>query len=797
MDFLRYDLRDALRALLRSRAYMAAVVVTLGVGIGVNTAIFSLADAVLLKPLPYPQPERLVRVAEWPHTGGNFTMAPAAYLAWRDQARSFTHFEARVGTVLAIARSNTVEEVSGLRVTPGYFDMLGITPSEGRAFTADDARPGAACVAVVSRRFQATRGDDPKAPLRINGTPCDVVGVLPADSVYDRVRADVYQPLAFDAAQAQNQGRTLTVLGRLRDGVAIETASSEMASIAAAFNATRGSAGRGWTTALTPLRDVLIGADVRWLARVLFAAVVAVLLVGCLNVSGLSVTRTIARRRELAIRLALGASRMRLFQHVIAESVVLAALGGTAGLLLGSWGLRAFLALAPAGTVPAEADVSLDGRALLFTAVIALATALLSGIVPAARGTSAPASEALSGTRTAGPSRSTALVHRSLLVLEVALAVILVIGATALVTSFLRLTSVDPGFHPGQVLTTRVSLPSERYRTAEQVANFYRSLLDELRRTPGVEHAAAVTSLPLGGWRFGTTFFVRGESFDAARPPSAHIQHTSDGYIETLGLSMAEGRWFTAAEAERGPRLAVVNETFARRFVTGGSAVGRQLGQPGDSAEWEIVGVVRDVKTGSLADRANATPEIYVPHPQAPAPSMFVAVRGSEVSTLAGALRTGIRAVDREVAIGTMLTMDDRLDTSVARDRFRMTLIGSSAVLALMLACLGIYAVRAQAVASRLREMGVRLAMGATPRQLLATVLRQGMQQVMTGIVLGTIASAWLASALEPWLFSTRVSEPRVLLMAAALFALAGFAASWIPARRAAKVDPLVLLRID
>ena len=798
MDFLRHDLRDALRALIRSRGYMAAVVVTLGVGIGVNTAIFSLADAVLLKPLPYPEPERLVRIAEWPHTGGNFTMAPAAYLTWREQARSFTHFEARVGAVLAVARTNGVEEVSGLRVTPGYFNMLGITPSQGRTLTPADARPGAACVAVVSRRFQDTRTSDSNAPLRINGTPCDVVGVLPPDTVFDRVRVDVYLPLAFTAAQAQNQGRSLTVLARLRDDATIETASSEMASLAAVFNATRGPAGRGWTTALTPLRDVVIGADVRSLARVLFAAVVAVLLVGCLNIAGLSVTRTMARRRELAIRLALGASRMRLFQHVIAESVVLAALGGSAGLLLGSWGLRAFLALAPAGTIPAEADVSLDGRALLFTAVIAIATALLSGIVPAARGTSAPASEALAGTRTVGPSRATALVHRSLLVLEVALAVILVIGATALVTSFLRLTSVDPGFQPGQVLTTRVSLPSERYRTSEQVANFYRSLLEELRRTPGVAHAAAVTSLPLGGWRFGTTFVVRGESFDAARPPSAHIQHTSDGYIETLGLSMAEGRWFTAAEAERGPRVAVVNETFARRFVTGGSAVGRHLGQPGDSAEWEIVGVVRDVKTGSLADGANATPEIYVPHPQVPAPSMFVAVRGaSEISTLAVALRSGIRTVDPEIALGTMLTMDDRLDTSVARDRFRMVLIGSSALLALMLACLGIYAVRAQAVASRLREMGVRLAMGATPRQLLATVLGQGMQQVATGIVLGTIVSAWLAGALEPWLFSTRVSEPRVLLLAAALFALAGFAASWIPARRAAKVDPLVLLRID
>ncbi|HEU4688446.1 MAG TPA: ABC transporter permease, partial [Vicinamibacterales bacterium] len=537
MEFLRHDLTNAWRALIRSRGYMAAVVVTLGVGIGVNTAIFSLADAVLLKPLPYPEPDRLVRIAEWPHAGGNFTMAPAAYLVWRDQARSFSHFEARIGSVLAVAHGNTVEEISGVRVTPGYFDMLGITPGEGRTFTPDDTRPGAACVAVVSRRFQDTRPGDGRSTLRINGTPCDVVGVLPPDTVFDRVRVDIYLPLAFTAAQAQNQGRSLTVLGRLRDGVTIEAASSEMASIAATFNASRGPAGRGWTTALTPLRDVVIGADVRWLARVLFAAVLAVLLVGCLNVAGLSVTRTMARRRELAIRMALGASRTRLFRHVIAESVVLAVLGGAAGVLLGSWGLRAFLALSPAGTIPVEADVSLDGRALLFTAVVAIATALLSGIVPAMRGTSAPASEALAGTRTAGPSRSTALVHRSLLVIEVALAVILVIGATALVTSFLRLTSVDPGFRPGEVLTTRVSLPSERYRTSEQVATFYRSLLEELRRTRGIEHAAAVTSLPLGGWRFGTTFVVRGEAFDAARPPSAHIQHTSDGYIETLGLS--------------------------------------------------------------------------------------------------------------------------------------------------------------------------------------------------------------------------------------------------------------------
>jgi putative ABC transport system permease protein len=449
-----------------------------------------------------------------------------------------------------------------------------------------------------------------------------------------------------------------------------------------------------------------------------------------------------------------------------------------------------------------ETVVALDGRALAFTAAIAIVTGVFFGLAPALRGTAVPAGDALTRNRTAGQTRATAVVHRGLLVAEVALAVVLVIGAMALTTSFVRLIRVDPGFDAAEVLTMRLTLPSGRYATGEAAARFFDAAVEEFRRVPGVEHAAAVTSLPLGGWLYGTTFAIHGAPSQPERPPSAHLQHAGENYPEALGLSLAGGRWFTAADTARSPRVAVVNETFVSRYVPDGVAVGRQLRlgitAREDAAQlWEIVGVVRDVKTGSLADAALATPEIYVPYRQSPQWSMFLAVRAGagNPARLLPALRAVVRGLDPELPIGALATMDERLGTSVQRERFRTMLVSSSAALALLLSCLGVYAIRSQAITARIREMGVRLAVGATPGHIRSMVLTQGMWQVLVGIGAGLVLFAWLSRLLEPWLFATEAMDPRVLTAASALFAAAALAASWIPARRAARVDPLVLLR--
>ncbi|HSC26191.1 MAG TPA: ABC transporter permease, partial [Vicinamibacterales bacterium] len=478
MAFLWHDIRDAARALLRTGGYSLVVALTLGLGIGVNTAIFTVVDALILRPLPYADPEQLVRVAEWPRTGGNYTVSPAAYLHWRDRVQAFTRFEARRGAVFTILDGGDAEEMRGARVTSGYFDLFGVRPLYGRTFSTDDAQPGAACTTVVSHRVWLNRlGGDASViatPVRFSGRTCTLIGVLPPGTTFDRGPIDVYVPLAFTAADTANNGRMLTVLARLRPERSIDAARDEMVALASAFNATRGEAGRGWTASVTPLHDVVVGADSRWLAGVLFGAVSVVLAVACLNVAGLALSRTVVRRREIAIRTALGAGRWRVFRYLLVESLLLALAGGLVGVLMGSWGLRVLVSLVPAGLLPPETPPLLDARALLFTGFLALLTGLFFGTVPAWRGTAPNPAEALAaGGRSAGSSSVTTRAHSALLVVEVALAMVLVVAGVSLAVSFVRLTRVEPGFSAEHVLTFRVALGGERYQSGDASARFF------------------------------------------------------------------------------------------------------------------------------------------------------------------------------------------------------------------------------------------------------------------------------------------------------------------------------------
>jgi putative ABC transport system permease protein len=807
--FLWHDVRDAVRGLRRAPVFTAVVVLTLALGTGVNAAIFSVLDAVLFKSLPYADADRIVHIAEWPHTGGNFTVAPAAFLNWRARASSLTSLEARLPRPFTWIDAGDPEELRGALVTTGYFDLLGVRAVAGRTFVETDGAAGEPCRVVISHRLWSRRlggtGGAVGRPLRFSGTTCTLIGVLPPDSVFDRVALDVYQPLVLGAAAAQQQGRMLTVLARLAPGLTIEAARADLVAVAASFNETRGPAGRGWTAAITPLREVVVRPATRQLVWVLFGAVAVVLLVACVNVAALSLSRMIERRRELAVRAALGAGRWRLFRYLLIESLLVACAGSAAGIAVGWWALGVFASMVPAGVLPPEAVATLDLRTLAFTTLLAIATGVVFGTLPAWQGARTGASPVLaaSASRTVTASRATARLHAAFLVVEVAMALVLVAGAALLVVSFTRLTRVDPGFDASRILTLRLDAPTARYAAPDAAAALYERTLDAIGRIPAVTRTSAITSLPLGGWRFGTTFVVDGVPSDPARPTSAHIQHVAGAYFETLGIGVAAGRTFTPADDARAPLVAVVNETFVTRFVREGPALGRRLtlgidgpgGSPG--AAWEIVGVIRDVKTGGLGDAALATPEIYVPHRQSPMPTMFVALRTASATAmdLLPSIRAAVRSVDPEVAFGGAMTMDERIGASVQTQRFQTRMISALGMLAVLVAAIGVYAVRSQAVRARTREMGIRLALGATRREVVGLVVVQTCALVAVGLAIGLAGTLWLTRFVESWLFATRATDPVVLGVAMAILAAATVAASLGPARRAAKVDPLTTLR--
>ena len=800
---MRSDLRDAVRSLTRTPGYTALVTLMLALGIGVNTAVFSVLDALLFRSLPYAAADRLVLVAEWPSTGGNWTAAPPVFGHWRANAQSFSHLDARVPQSFALLDGGDPEDVRGARVTTGYFDLLGVRAEHGRTFQPADAGPDRSCAAVISHRLWTTRlgGDRARLgqPIRMSGGACTLIGVLPPESVFDRGAPELYTPLVFSPAEAQSQGRFLTVLGRLRDDVTIDQARAEVETLVAAFNATRGPAGKNWTAQITPWRDVLVRTDARRLAWVLFAAVAVVLLIACANVAGLSLSRTIGRRREIAVRAALGAGRARIFKGLLVESLLLSVFGGAIGIVVGTWSLRAFAALVPPNTFPPEAAAALDGRTLLFTAIIAIVTGILAGTLPAWQAGRLTLTEALAaGSRGTTGSKPSTRLQSALLVVELALAMVLVTGASLLTVSLVKLAGVRPGFDSENVLTLRLSAPPGRYQTETQWAEFYARALEAIRGVPGVQTAGAVTSLPLGGWLFGTRFDVDGQASDSHRPTSAHIQHTTDGYFEALRIGLASGRTFAATDDASAARVAIVNETLVRRFIPDGRAVGRRLILGGGSdGSWEIVGVVRDVKTGGLSDADLATPEIYVPHRQAPMPVMFVAARTAfaEPMRVLSGVRAAVRTVDPELPVGGAMSMNDRLGASLRARRFRTTMIGVFALVATALACLGIYAVRSRAVAARLREMGIRIALGATRGQVIALALGQGARLAAAGIVIGLLASILAVRAIDQWLFDTQATDPLIMAAAVTLLGSAALAASWVPARRAARVDPVIALR--
>lgn len=791
MNTLLQDLRYALRTLRRSPGFTIVAVLTLALGIGANTAIFSMVDPILLRPLPYAEPERLVVLGDRQPTEYHLPASLPEFMEWRDQSRTVEQVSAIFERAMSYTGGSTPEQVEVAMVAEGYFDLFGVRPLAGRGLAAEDHREGAPPAAVLSYGFWQRMGGDHAvigSTLPLDGRLYTVLGVMPsnAPSVGESVAAWI--ALEPSAPWRERGTHYLRVLGRLRPGVSFDAARAELAELGQRLGEQHGT-GHGIT--LTRLRDDLFG-DLRPAMLILFGAVGFVLLIALANVAGLVQARMLGRTHEFAVRSALGANRTRLIRLALAESLLLAAIGGTVGSLLALWGTE-ILASLSSTFVPFGGQIRVDGRALAFTLLLTLGVGVLLGLAPAWQHSRAGLAASLRGTR----GTSTRLGVRSLLTTaEIALALLLLVGAGLTVRSFVRLAQVDPGFEAENSLTLRVALPAARYAEGWRQSDFFQALLERVAHLPGVERVAAARKLPLaaGGPMTGD-FQIEGRPpFPAEEAPAAEINMVSAGYFETMRVQLVSGRTFTAEDRAGARNVVIINETMARRYWPDEDPIGKRISIYTGQGWQEIVGVVRDVKVEGL----NGGPALqtYLPYLQTPVSGMSLVVRTHDDPTaLAAAVRAEVAALDSELPVTSVRTLEQVSSSSIRQQRLPAVALGTFAALALLLAAIGVYGVLAHLVCQRTHEIGIRMALGAAPGDVLRTVLGQGMRMAALGIAIGTLGALAAGRLLAGLLFGVRATDPVTFVGGAAALALVALLACWIPARRAMRVDPQVALR--
>jgi predicted permease len=798
------DLRYAARTLARRPGFTAVVIVVLALGIGANAAVFSVVDAVLLRPLPFPEPERLVEVHLATTEGDpRGPVSEVDFEDWRESGHVFQDI-ALVNTIsrgLTLTGGAEPEQLPTAYVHPAFFGTLGVPPALGRAFRLDENESGRNRVAVLSHRLwlRDFGGDASIAgrTVTLDGQSFTVAGVMPASFRFPDATIDVWAPESLiDAARAprRRDNRFQRVIARLDRGVTLESAHAEMGTIAARLAAEypNTNAGRVRVT-LVPLRDALVGESVRSAILILLGAVVFVLLIACANVGNLLFERAVARRHEIAVRLALGAGRARIVRQMLAESAVLAGAGGALGLLAGAWSIEVLLGLAR-HVLPAQNDVVVDGRVLGFTFLVSLPAALVFGAVPAI-GLLRTAPQLMlredSRNATAGP--GSRRLRAVLVVAETALALVLVVSAILMVKSFARLRRVDPGFDAGGVLAVSMNASTTRYPGRPQFLAYYRAILDRVRQIPGVEAAGSTRNLPLLGAAEQWAVTVDDHpAVPVGTEPVVPVHQISPGYFSAMRIPLLQGRDFMADDRESTPGVAIVSQSFARRFWPAQGAVGRIL-RSGDQ-QFSVVGVCGDVRQTRLD--AEGERAIYLPQEQSPRRgfTLILRARGDPLA-LAPAVRAEIRAIDPEHPILRVAAMKEVLGESVSQPRLLSALLAVFGGLALCLAMVGVYGVISYDVALRTREFGVRMALGARPRNVLAIVLREGAGLALAGVAIGTVAALALTQLLSAHLYRVGASDATTFVAVALLMLGTGLVAAYLPALRATRVDPLAALR--
>jgi len=805
-NFLQ-DLRYGARSLLARPGFAVIAVLALALGIGANTAIFSVVDTILLRPLPYENSERLVLLWHaYPLSNlPKATLSVPSYIEYRDHVDAFESVAAATNWSANLSGGGEPERVQGARVTANLLKTIGVKVAQGRDFLAEEDRPGFERVVVLTdglwrRRF----GADPKtigSTVSLNGEAHTVVGILPPGFAFYRP-VDLFKPIAFTPEQSapSNHGfEYLMGVARLKPGVTFAQARAELDATAARLR--KDYYEEGWTILMNPLVEEVTG-EVRPSLYILLAAVGCLLLIACANVANLLLARGTARQKEMAVRAALGAGRGRIVRQLLTESVLLGLVGGGFGLLVAYWGLQALLAAMPQmqlQTILAGRGIGLDGPVLAFTLGISLVTGVLFGLVPAF----AAARPNLSGMLKEGGREGAGGRHRMLgvfVVSQVAIAMVLLVGAGLLIRSMGRLRAVDPGFDARGLLTMRVFLPEARYPDPAQINGFFDTLQPRLQALPGVTAAAMISNLPMGNDNSSGSFQIENQPVAEGQPsPHGDSHYVTPGYFEAMGIGLVKGRLFDARDSAEATPTILIDQVLADHFFPGADPVGHRINKYGEGTSeapvWRtVVGVVRHVAKYGLDGRVKD--QYYFPAGQRPQRSMFVVVRtAGDPAALATAARAAVRAIDPDMPVFKLMTMQQVIDDTLVGRRFTVLLLGILAAVALVLAAVGLYGVIAYAVSQRTHEIGIRMALGARVEDVVRMVVRQGLRLAAIGLLVGAVAALATTRFLAGMLFGIGAADPVTFIAIPAILALVALVASWLPARRAARVDPMIALR--
>lgn len=805
MADLWLDLRYGWRILMKNPGFTAVAVIALALGIGANSAIFSVVNTILLRPLPYKNPDRLAMLwEEATHLGfPKNTPSPANFIDWRNQNTVFDGMAAMVEQSFNLTGAGEPERVDGERVSGNLFTLLGVEPQLGRGFRAAEDQPGNEKVVILGyglwqRRFAG----DPAIigqPLKMNGQSYTIIGVAPPNFQFPRREDQLWVPVAFSSKEAGERGNHyLRVIGRIKAGITLEQAKAEMQTIAARLAQSYPDYNMRIGAVVTPLHEELVG-DIRPSLLILLGAVGFVLLICCANVANLLLARAAARQKEIALRLAMGASRSRLIRQFLAESVLLAAIGGGIGLILSSIGMNLLKRLIPQTISQGEA-IHIDARVLAFTAGVSLLTGLVFGLVPAMQASHFNVNETLKESgRDSASGRKGNRIRGLLVISEVAVSFVLLIGAGLLINSFVHLRNLDPGFRADHLLTMKLQLPETKYPDKERRAPFYKELIQRVQALPGVESVAVASNLPLTYDGDSIVIAIEGQPDPPPdQRPDVVTRIVSPRYFEAMGIPLTAGRDFSPQDKGDSPPVVVISEKTAHRFWPGQDPIGKRL-KPGSTSSqgaWrEVIGVVKDVRQNNFV--AEPKLQMYLPYEQTNAfPPNALAVRASvDPLSLGPTVRRTVWEVDKDQPVSDIRTMTEVVSEALARQRFSMTLLGIFAALALVLAAVGIYGVMSYAVAQRTHEIGIRMALGAQRGDVLKLTIGQGLRLVAAGVAVGLASAFILTRVMSSLLFGISATDPLTFLAISLVLSGVALLASYVPAVRAMKIDPMLALR--
>ena len=805
------ELRHSVRTLRQSPGFTAVAILTLAIGIGANTAIFSFVDAMLLKPLPYPESDRIVRVMEKPPRGARNGISTLNFLDWQRDNTVFDFMSAQTGDAVTLTGGSEPIQLRGALVSAGYFKVFGAEPELGRTFLPGEDELGKHHVAVISHAVWASQfGSDPSIATRtvlLNNEPHTIVGVLPARSAFDRAPVQIWRPLAFRPSNMTRDFHWMISFARLKDGVTLAQARANMDAIGKRIENDFPASNKGWGVVVEPYAETLINPQARTIILLLLSSTGFLLLIGCANLANLALARGVSREREVVVRASLGAGRWDLIRQFLTENVLLSICGGLFGLAIGYGLMKAMGLMLPPFTLPREVNASIDARVLLFALIVSIATGILFGMAPALQATKPDLAAAMKeeGRGSSGGAGRRRL-RDSLIVAEIALAFMLLVVSGLMMRSFLGLLNIDAGFDSNNLLTMRLPATIEQFPEPEQMNRYLREVRTAVEAVPGVRETAYSCAAPMQGTCYGMPMQVASKPrVDVANRDGGFYKVVSPSYFSALGIKPIKGRLLADTDTSNSPPVLVMNERLANRYFPKEDPIGQRIliqkivpgkTELGDDIAWEVVGVIGDEKIGGPEDVQSAG--VYVSNEQTPVYGMVLNIRASvNPLTLQQPITAAIRSVNKDQAISDIRSVDQIKDQSMGGRRLVSVLLGTFATVALVLAGLGIYGVISYNVAQRTREMGIRAALGATERSLLRLILDRGVRLTLVGLAIGTGGAIALTRLMATLLFGVGARDPLTMVSVGMILAGVAIIASYVPARRATRVDPVVALRYE